>query len=335
MADTDVSERAVDPERAVRATNADLPSFSAIVEWENVRLSERARAEAMLQGLAGQIRELGGRIAQEPELIILYDPAAIDPQVIEGLCDTAFGAATPIERRLMPMRAGHYYEQKNEGARLAAREFVLFIDSDVVPEPGWLEALIGSFRDPEIEVVCGNTYIEPRGLYWKAFALFWFFPLRRDGGGLERTGRFFANNVAFRRAVFLEHRFPDVPLVRGQCAILADALAEGGHAIHIQTDARVSHPPPNGAAHFFRRALCQGHGYQHRFGGGVGGAFRRWRRYMRRTVSRIVRHRREVGLGPAGAVAAIAIGGTYYTLCWAGDVITRYRPSLVRDRFPV
>ena len=128
-----------------------------------------------------------------------------------------------------------------------------------MPEPGWLAALIEPFRDPKIEVAGGNTYIDPANLYSKAFALFWFFPLRSSGGGLTPSDRFFANNVVFRRDLFLAYRFPDLPLLRGQCWALAEALQRDGHRIYIQNEARVSHPPPNGLQHYARRALCEGH----------------------------------------------------------------------------
>ena len=55
-----------------------------------------------------------------------------------------------------------------------------FLDSDVVPEPGWLDRLLDALAGPGVEVVAGGTYVEPVGLVGKTFALTWFFPLRGD-----------------------------------------------------------------------------------------------------------------------------------------------------------
>ena len=60
----------------------------------------------------------------------------------------------------------------------------------------------GRFRRFRVEVACGGAFISPYGLYGKAFALFWFFPLRHDAHGSHETHHFFANNVAFHRQIF-------------------------------------------------------------------------------------------------------------------------------------
>jgi hypothetical protein len=111
--------------------------------------------------------------------------------------------AWPAEVRIISTEGLEYVEQKNFGARQSNPDLIIFLGSDVIPEPGWLIGLLGAFRNPEVQVAGGNTYLSPEGLYGKAFALFWFFPMRVEGNGLRRTNGFWANNVAFRRE-FLE-----------------------------------------------------------------------------------------------------------------------------------
>lgn len=51
------------------------------------------------------------------------------------------------ERSLGPAAA------RNTGLRLVTTDFVAFLDSDVVPVRGWLEALMGHFSDPSVALV--------------------------------------------------------------------------------------------------------------------------------------------------------------------------------------
>ena len=317
-----------------------LPSFSVMIEWENARLSELGRARDMLSTLAAQVGEVRDQLSEPPELIVLYNPAAIDPGLVQSLIDAAFKAQPDIETRLLPTEKGTYYLQKNHGAGLARRDLVMFLDSDVVPERDWLAKLIGSFNDPEITIACGNTYIEANGVYSKAFALFWFFPLRSKTDVLEPSPYFFANNVVFRRDLFLDYKFADVPYLRGQCTDLANALTRDGHKIYIQNAARVSHPPPNGLSHFVKRALCQGHDQLHRTRAAGGamfprGSLGRFKRSLQASAQRIRHDRNEVGLGALGAVTGAGIAFAYYSICLAGEAVTHVRPTLIRDKFAV
>jgi len=317
-----------------------LPAFSVVIEWENARLSELSRAEAMLSTLAQQIASLGDQLEAPPELIVLYSPEAIKPSLVQGLLDCAFEGQDNIDRRLLPTEKGTYYKQKNYGANIARHDLVMFLDSDVVPEPDWLRTLLSSFHDPNVAIACGNTYIDTKNIYSKAFALFWFFPLRSKQAELLPSPYFFANNVVFRRDLFLRYKFPDLPYLRGQCTALARALTDDGHKIYIQNGARVSHPPPNGLAHFVKRALCEGHDLAHRTKKNAGfdfprGALGRYRTFLRDSSRRVWRDRKEVGLGVTGAIAASGIAFSYYSLCLIGETITQVKPDYVREKLAV
>lgn len=157
-----------------------LPSFSAVVEWENAKLAGAARATDMLRILLAQSAELGAQLEQPPELIILYDGDAVSAGDIEAALAAAGAAARPIDVRIEAVTEASYYQQKNIGAALASREFVLFVDSDVLPELGWLRALLGSAR-AGADVVGGDTYVDPATFIGRAFASFWFFPPRSAG----------------------------------------------------------------------------------------------------------------------------------------------------------
>ena len=319
------------------------PAVSIVIEWENARLSELGRTRRMLSALAAQLAELVPGMPAAPELILLHDAGAVDPALIRSCVETAFAAGPAVSLRIEATQGAGYYVQKNLGAALAAREILLFLDSDVVPEPGWLRTLLGSFADPALSIVCGNTYIEPEGLYAKAFAAFWFFPLRSEDATLRETHAFFANNVAFRRDLFLRNRFPDLPLLRGQCAVLSDGLRRGGTPIHLHGGARVAHPPPKGLGHYLRRALCEGHdiiqlqrlGKTMPGGGMPWGPLRRFGASFGHARRSLRAHRGALGLRRGEVPLALAVAGGYLVTRAAGEVLGRLASGFVRRRLAV
>lgn len=236
---------------------ASFPSFSAVIEWENAKLAGAARATAMLRTLLDQAEELTGEIERSPELIILYDREAVAPEIVTAALEAAGIAGRSIELRIVPVAGIDYYQMKNRGAELTGRDFVLFVDSDVLPEPGWLRELLRAAR-VGADAVSGDAYVDPSTFLGRAFACFWFFGLRSPTGGLRQVRQFFANNVLFRRSLFLAHRYPDLPIYRGQCRFLAKALQASGTPIFVQGSARVCHPPPR-PDDFLGRALRDGH----------------------------------------------------------------------------
>ena len=236
---------------------------SIVIEWENIQLAEADRCRAMLGELTTQIAAFPGAPAdggRDFEILVIFDDHKISAAGVQDFvagCMPALPARA--ELRFLAGSGRGYYEQKNLGAREARGRFVVFLDSDVIPEPGWLPRLLGSFADPQVEVVCGNCFLDTGDLVSKSLALAWFFPLRDGREVLVRQDSFFANNVAFRRDVAL--RYPFVPLAdssRGACRMLARRLTADGRGLFVNTAARVSHPAPNGIRHLFLRGLAQG-----------------------------------------------------------------------------
>ena len=316
-------------------------SFSVVIEWENAKLSGLDRAREMLCRLGEQIKELDPDRWQLPELVILYDAQAIVPSLITGVLNTAMGSAPALRTlKLIPVTGKRYYELKNFGATQTEADLLLFIDSDVIPEPGWLVALLGAFEQPGVDVVCGNTYVDVHSLYTRAFALFWFFPLRASGSDLAPSERFFANNVVFRKEIFDQHPFPKSAKLRGQCADLARQLVKEGVGLYLHQGARVYHPPPHGLLHFIKRALCAGHDYTviARESGrrlSVKTAARRCLYQTREAVERCRSHRAEVNLGKAGSIAAMGIAASYFGLVFVGECLTMVAPTIIPRYFPV
>ena len=243
------------------------PEITIIIEWENVLLSEAGRALTMLA-------RLGRQIDQSPntfEVLVVFNHHEVDEEAVATALRRAIQPSAhevsvvddaKVHWRIEPVGDLHYYDIKNAAAQRAKGEIIVFLDSDVIPEAGWLDGLIEPMKkDPTIAVMAGHTYLDPQGLIGQAFALGWFFPLKNHRHQpITTKNRFFANNVAFRRAVFHQYPFPPLPqgVTRGACIALAKDLRANGVLIHANPMAQTSHPSPNGWRHLWVRAMATG-----------------------------------------------------------------------------
>lgn len=324
------------------AVNAAAPDISIVVEWENVQLSGSKRSEILLNRLAQQVLALD-RIV---EVIVVCDPPSGGVTLLETGLRERFGApdAARLGWRVVAAPGAHYYELKNRGAAEARGLVTVLIDSDVIPEPGWLAALVEPFADPDVQVVAGHSYVDAKGLYGRAMALGWFFPLRSETPvHHDRGTHFFANNVAFRAGLLRAHPFacPTDGATRGACVALAQELGRQGIRISVTTSAQVSHPPPHGLRHFLVRAAAHGRDDALQWFRGEG----RWRRPMsiaryyvkvaRRAFRSIARDRRAVRLGLQQVPLACAIMGSYYALACLSALVTGLAPGLMSRRFRI
>ena len=239
-----------------------MKKISVVIEWENVQLSEMDRCRRMLRELHRQILELNARTnpALDFEILVAVNEH-IPPALVRAELAQAFQPADPhIEWRLTLATGLNYYALKNIGAQQSVGDIIFFLDSDVIPEPGWLATLLNSFGNPDVNVVAGHTYLDQSDFLGRAMALSWLFSLRATEAVLKESPVFHANNFAIRRGLVGKFEFPKMMpgATRGACVQLAVAWRNSGMKIHQHTGAQVSHPPPNGGRHFFIRGLAQG-----------------------------------------------------------------------------
>lgn len=314
-------------------------SVAVIIEWENARLSELDRARQMLTRLSQQIGEVQAGGDYSFEILILYNKDKIDPQLVKDVTNESLkGAENPLTVSLRATDDLNYYQQKNFGVRSTEADFVIFLDSDVIPDEGWLPALVESLKDPEVSVVSGHPYLTTSNLYEKAFALFWFFSPKPSKPTMRTVTTFPANNVAFRRDLLLANPFPDLESYRGSCAELAGTLRKKGYKIYRQEKATVEHPPPNGLSHFISRALVEGHDTvvnKRKRAHGLWTAspiMATWRllRTIPRTLGRVFGDGAKVGLRRAEVPGVLGLALAYAVMKFVGEIVAFFAPGLIR-----
>lgn len=318
--------------------NPRLPAPAIIMEWGNALAYGVNRAERGLSELFCQLRQCAGAMDELPELIITFDPTRVAQDAIfKSLSANGGPSEWPMRVTLHPVSpAASYAGYHNEGFSRTSRDIVLFFDSDVIPEPGWLRQMLLPFLNPVICVVSGNTYIDRDGLYARAFALFWYFPPRCREEGLRPTNYFFPNNVAFRRDIFARFPFPEGAYFRGKAYEHARAMWQAGVPVLQQMAARGAHPPPIGVGYFARYALCRGHdiavleselGYPPPLVNFI--------KNLRRAMTRIKRRRQELDADWGTVTVSAALAALYYCLVLAGQLLGRTYPKLVQRYFPI
>jgi glycosyltransferase involved in cell wall biosynthesis len=322
------------------------PRLSIVVEWANTDRAGVARSATMLREVERQIEEIAAAGAAVPFalpveiLIVQSDGTTTAPPVVDALARESTGSF--VERTVLTAPPTGYYGLKNHGFAKSRGDIVIFIDSDVIPEGCWLKSMLAPLDDAAVEVVAGRAYIAPGGVYHKAFALFWFFPLRLETDD-HPTAPLFANNLAFRRATFARFLFEvDDRSSRGACLTLAARLGDAGVTVRRAPGARVSHPPPNGLHHFVARGLAQGRDRLLRAQqAGAAGESRfvasgeRAIRNIGRSLVRIASKRREVNLSLLEAPVAAGVAVSYYSLYFTGEMLTRVSPDFMIRRFRV
>jgi hypothetical protein len=333
-------------ERSGRLHTAIPWRLSIIIEWANTIWNGEDRAQQLLDRLAEEWQAICGNHYPSDLPAAAIEFLRQRAPRVELLIVSGVAGVTALEadiRRRLPesfdvsihvAEGLEYYPLKNFGAGLAHGNLLLFVDSDVLPEKGWLAHLLGCFARGDIHVVSGQTYVEPKDFISRTFALGWSYELRDTAAGLFAPRKFYANNIAFRAQVFHASGFPPVGLrSRGACSQLGRTLRGRGIEVWEDRATGVDHPPPMGLRHITIRALVHGRDYylhdpRQRAFTGVTRATRIARQRLIRGYKQTLRHWRTVGLRRQQVPAAMAVMSYYYAVVVLGGLLTHVRPSL-------
>ena len=153
--------------------------------------------------------------------------------------------------RLIEASGLDYDEAKTEAVNAARSRYVVFLDGDCVPEPGWFESLTAALREGKAVVTGGFTRY-PNGFLSSVLTVMDF------GFLLPRTeheiGCYASNNAAFLREIFRRVPIPQGPM-RCHCYGHAQKLKRAGMPVQMAPGARVIHARPP----FLRERLRQGY----------------------------------------------------------------------------
>ncbi len=309
--------------------SGNLPSFSIVLETENLSVTEIAGLEESLDSLARQ--------SPSPERaneVLIIESGDTPAEVLEHIQKKyAWVRVIFIESDI------DYYDAKMEGARRATGEVVVYADSDCVYEPNWLRSMLAPFQAyPDIQIVGGETAIRGSGPYAVANAISFFFDGHSNRADLYTSANYFFNNVAFRRQFLMANPTDhSLPLYRGHCVVHTRQLQERGVEIWRQPRARAHHAPPHGLFNFFWRYLLIGRDnavMRALLPASASTPAKRGRGTRFEKLSRRIQYR--VAAHPMSAIwlpVALPIAATSLLLVWAGDRISRSRPDYLLRTF--
>lgn len=229
----------------------DEARVALVLETHNLRGADADEATivASLSRLLAHLAKQTYGLAKLAQLVITHDGP------LEKHGDTLSSAAGRAVSLVALTAKDDYYAGKNRGFAATDADVVVFADSDCWPDLGWLAALVAPLREEGVQVAAGRTTYR-EGLLGAAATTIDFMYFT---DGARWTKNFYANNVAFSRAVFEAHPFPAGPdLYRGNCQLLGMQLAEAGVKVRFVPAARTIHRFPDRLSELVKLRLLRG-----------------------------------------------------------------------------
>ena len=244
---------------AMARTDAKLPAVTLIIEWENAIDVVDEWTHRAMDGLVRELDAAGPLMREKPRVMYLYNRHAVPAGTIEAVIDKVAPRLPEVaELEIVPTEGLSYYKLKNYGIARSRTELSVMLDSDAIPQPGWLEELLAPFADPEVMAVGGFTRLGHEDFLSRSMALSWIFDLAGEGAKSERRNAFHPNNCAMRTDFFRKHPFPDLQAFKKQCLFWVRGIRKEGHKYVFAPRAQAVHAPHPGLKFVFWRAWTSG-----------------------------------------------------------------------------
>ncbi len=199
----------------------------------------------------------------KPQLyeIVVVDDASPDntPDVAESFVPQAKERGIELRVIRLPQNGGPA-RARNEGAREAKGEVIIFTDSDCELTPRWLEEMLNGFDDPDVSAVKG-AYLTRQKSLGARFAQAEFEERYRMLEQAAQVDVVFSYSAAFRRDVFLgldgfDTRFP---VADNEDTDLSWRLVEAGHKAVFRPEAKLYHRHPPTLYQYYRKKISRGY----------------------------------------------------------------------------
>lgn len=331
----------IEPTQAVTPT---LPPLTIVVEWENAIDVEDHWTHRAMQAFETELAAARPLTDAPIRVMYLFDQNRVREDLIRSTIARIAPRIPELSQlELVPTPGLTYYKLKNYGVSLTKTDFVVMLDSDAAPQPGWLVGLLTPFKDPEVMAVGGFTVLGYDDLLSKVLALIWIFHLRADRSITHKRFKINANNCAFRTAFFKANPWPDLPAFKKQCGFWLRDIDKRGIRWVRTTAAMTVHAPHPGYAFYVWRAWTAGtdRDFQAYHAGHstrlqrLGFALWFWLKRSARSTQRILFRGHEVALPWWQLPAALALAYLYFAVLYLGETyaaLTRtYAPLTERS----
>ena len=157
-----------------------------------------------------------------------------------------FAGQTPFLRvKAVAVDDPWYFEMKNRGVREATGDIIVLADADVVPEPGWLEAIVAAI-ERGADVVAGMSLFrtptrDSGDPFMQVAASISWALLGTSASPRSDDVKFQAHNVAFRASIARAHPFRTDIRHRMAGLFLPAELKAAGARLEFEPALKVAH----------------------------------------------------------------------------------------------
>ena len=156
------------------------------------------------------------------------------------------GSAEPIAGAVRHELAHGPAAARNSGSRMAGTDLIAFMDSDIVPDPDWLDTVLPLFDDPAVAAVAPRVRTLAHGPLGRYESLRSSLDMGADPAVVRPGGRIAyvpTATLVIRRSALTEIGGFDETLRYGEDVDLIWRLVAAGHLVRYQPDAVVRHEP--------------------------------------------------------------------------------------------